>query len=434
MQKVASFPTQDIPDLKEKLIRYASNFPLAAIYDSNSSQFAANRQHYINYDLIAGFSFTVDSPLTIRKFEDLGAINENNPNWYLGYITYDVKNFIEKLYSSNPDAINWPPVLFFKPDILFLQKDEIVTVYSCMNDIDLEVFNAKKSRQNSAHFSFSEPNLRPRMTKTEYLRSVSELKKEIARGNIYEINFCQEFYNTHEIDPYESFLIINAKTPSPFAAFFKFEDKFLLSASPERFLMKKQSKLISQPIKGTAPRGESALKDKQLVTQLKMDLKERTENIMIVDLVRNDLSRIAKKNTVRVKELCGVYSFPHVHQMISTISADLPPISFLDIIKATFPMGSMTGAPKLSAMKLIEVFEIVKRGLYSGTVGYISPGMDFDFNVIIRSLQYNATNHYVSYMAGGAITAMSDPEKEYDECLLKAYAINAPDKKISYAK
>jgi para-aminobenzoate synthetase component 1 len=167
---------------------------------------------------------------------------------------------------------------------------------------------------------------------------------------------------------------------------------------------------------------------------LKTNIKERAENIMIVDLVRNDLSKIAMKDSVNVTELCGIYSFPFVHQMISTISAEIRDQTFYDIIKATFPMGSMTGAPKISSMKYIEQFEIVKRGLYSGSVGYIAPGMDFDFNVVIRSLQYNSTDNYLSYMTGSAITALSDPEKEYKECLLKAYAVSSIQKKKPYAQ
>jgi para-aminobenzoate synthetase component I len=433
MQKVDDIPVYKIPDLNERLIWFARKFPMAAIYNSNSNHTPISSVSYTNYDLVAGFARNSDSPSSIKEFRELGEINENNPHWYLGYLTYDVKNSIENLNSSHPDEMGWPSVLFFIPDILFLQKDGRVTIISTQDDMGLDEFFNEEFRSEQEYFCFNDLNLIPRMKKEEYLWKLAEIQKEINRGNIYEINFCQEFFNTIKIDPYAYFLKINANTKSPFASFFKFKNRFLLSASPERFLMKNHSKIISQPIKGTAHRSESPLEDELLRTRLISDPKERAENIMIVDLVRNDLSKIALKDTVKVEELCEVYSFPYVHQMISTISAEIHSVSFLDIMKATFPMGSMTGTPKVSSMKSIENYETVKRGLYSGTVGYITPEMNFDFSVIIRSLQYNAANNYVSYLTGSAITAMSDPEKEYDECLLKAYAISSNQKKKTYA-
>ncbi|MGM0572458.1 MAG: chorismate-binding protein, partial [Bacteroidota bacterium] len=157
---------------------------------------------------------------------------------------------------------------------------------------------------------------------------------------------------------------------------------------------------------------------------LAADPKERSENVMIVDLVRNDLSRTAQKDSVKVEELFGVYAFQQVHQMISTVTSRLDPgVHYLDAIKKAFPMGSMTGAPKYRAMQLIDHYEDSCRGIYSGSVGYISPEKDFDFNVVIRSIVYNQINKYLSYTAGGAITAASIPEKEYEECLLKAKAM-----------
>jgi para-aminobenzoate synthetase component 1 len=201
-------------------------------------------------------------------------------------------------------------------------------------------------------------------------------------------------------------------------------EQFLLSASPERFIKKVGKKIISQPIKGTARRGANEEEDKQIKHHLFNDPKERAENIMIVDLVRNDLSRTADKGSVIVEELCGIYTFPQVHQMISTVVSELrEDVHFIEAIRQCFPMGSMTGAPKVRAMKLIEKYESTKRGLFSGAVGYITPEGDFDFNVVIRSILYNARNHYLSFMVGGAITMQAEAEKEYEECMLKAKAI-----------
>ena len=247
----------------------------------------------------------------------------------------------------------------------------------------------------------------------------------IHRGDIYEANFCQEFYaETAYIDPLETYKKLNAISKAPFATYFKNHKKYVLSASPERYLKKMEDLVISQPIKGTASRSENKIVDERLKIELQNNQKERSENIMIVDLVRNDLSHTANKGTVTVEELCEIYTFEQVHQMISTITskvdAKIPPVH---IIKTTFPMGSMTGAPKISAMQIIETLEETKRGLYSGSIGYFSPSGDFDFNVVIRSILYNAEKHYVSYSVGSAITSKSEPLKEYEECLTKAKAM-----------
>ena len=248
----------------------------------------------------------------------------------------------------------------------------------------------------------------------------------IHRGDIYEANFCQEFYAHAEINSLETYFKLNKISQPPFATFLKTGDKYLLSSSPERYLKKVGLEIMSQPIKGTTRRSEHLEEDADLKTILESDPKERSENIMIVDLVRNDLSKIAQKGTVNVTELCQIYSFKQVHHMISTVQAKaLPTILPVDIIAATFPMGSMTGAPKISAMKIIEALEATKRGLYSGTVGYFTPEGDFDFNVVIRSILYNASKSYVSFSVGSAITSKSTPENEYEECLVKAKAMRS---------
>ncbi len=239
------------------------------------------------------------------------------------------------------------------------------------------------------------------------------------------MNYCQEFYNSNvDINPLSLYYALNKVSPTPFSCYYKLGHKYLVSATPERFLKKTGLKVMTQPIKGTAPRGKTLTEDELLKKNLSKDIKERAENVMIVDLVRNDLARTAVRGSVKVDELCGVYSFSHVHQMISTISCDVDKsTNVIDIIKNAFPMGSMTGAPKVEAMSLIEKFEKTKRGLYSGAVGYISPDKDFDFNVIIRSILYNQITKYLSFMVGSAITSKSIPEDEYDECLVKAQAI-----------
>jgi para-aminobenzoate synthetase component 1 len=251
------------------------------------------------------------------------------------------------------------------------------------------------------------------------------LLERIHHGDIYEVNFCMEFYAENAtINPLEKFQKLNQISQPPFAVFFKNNVNYLLSASPERYVKKAGNQIISQPIKGTAKRHAQELADEKAKENLRLDPKERAENIMITDLVRNDLSRTAEKGSVTVAELCGIYSFRQVHQMISTITSTLrSDYTAIDVLRTTFPMGSMTGAPKVSALKIIEDIEESKRGLYSGAVGYFSPQGDFDFNVVIRSILYNQEKKYVSFSVGSAITSLSIPEKEYEECMLKAKAM-----------
>ncbi|MBN2522302.1 MAG: aminodeoxychorismate synthase component I [Bacteroidales bacterium] len=434
MQKSISIPANEIESLKEKLIEYARENELACILDSNTPYFQnTGNFSYNKYDIIAGFSNKPIHENSISEFIELQEVSPENSEWYLGYLSYDLKNSIESLQSNNSGHLDWPDIFFFTPEVLFLMANGVLTVTIQNECIEHTTLFHRLNSYSISRLTHYTIDLYPRITKNEYLRNVGELQQRIRRGDIYEINFCQEFYNHAEIDPYAVYRIMNESSPSPFSAFFKYNDKFLLSASPERFLKKENSLIISQPMKGTSAKGVTISEDHKLKTRLSDDIKEQAENIMIVDLVRNDLSRIAQRNSVHVEELCGIYTFPHIHQMISTITAQLKTNSFIKIISATFPMGSMTGAPKIEAMKLIEQYESVKRGLYSGAVGYISPEMNFDFNVVIRSLQYNSKKEYLSYMVGGAITALSQAEKEYEECLAKVYGVIRTNKRVHYA-
>ena len=321
-----------------------------------------------------------------------------------------------------------PEKHFFSPEILFklsLKKVEISYNEAFFSELEIEKMVLKIEAISIKEDKPQSIKVLPKITKEDYLNNVEHLKNHIQLGDIYEVNYCQEYYAKEvEINPINLYLALNKKSPTPLSCFVKHNDTYLMSATPERFIQKTKTQLVSQPIKGTIKRGENEVEDMQLKQQLLQDEKERSENIMIVDLVRNDFSKIANKGSVKVDELCQVYTFPQVHQLISTVSAKVDnSITFEAIIKATFPMGSMTGAPKIRAMELIEQYEKTKRGLYAGTVGYINPNGDFDFNVVIRSLQYNQKNQYLSFMVGGAITSLSDAEKEYEECLLKAKAM-----------
>ncbi len=405
-------------------MQWSQQFEEVVWLDSNS-----HHQKYSDYDaVLAVDAFTCISTDSQQAFDKLQEYQSMAKDLIFGYLTYDLKNDLENLQSNNFDGLNFPELFFFQPKKIFLIKgDQVEMQYLKMVDDEFEsdLKDIEQLLKNEEIIVSEKIKIKLRLTKHHYFEKFNSLLAHIQRGDIYEANFCQEFYaeNT-EIDPFETYQKLNAISKAPFATFFKNHQHFALSASPERYLKKTNNIVISQPIKGTAKRSSDAATDEQLKNELKINLKERSENIMIVDLVRNDLSHTAIKGSVVVAELCEVYTFAQVHQMISTITSrvkeDISPVS---ILRSTFPMGSMTGAPKISAMKIIENLEETKRGLYSGGIGYFNPTGDFDFNVVIRSILYNAENQYVSYSVGGAITAKSDPLKEYEECLLKAKAM-----------
>lgn len=415
---------KSLEDFKEQLLSWSQRFDDVIWLDSNN-----HKDIYSGYDaILAVEAFTVLKTDSFDAFERLKEYQSSTSDWIFGYLTYDLKNTTEQLVSENFDGLDFPELYFFQPKKIFLIKGNQVEIqYLKMVDDEIEEDLSEIQKSKSRRIEeFKNPiKIKLRIHKDEYFHKVNKMLAHIQRGDIYEANFCQEFYAENSvINPLETFKKLNKISKPPFATFLKVENKYLLSATPERYIKKDGNTVISQPIKGTAKRSGNKKQDLQLAEALSKDQKERSENIMIVDLVRNDLSHTASKGTVKVEELCKVYSFLQVHQMISTISSKVSEeINPVDILKTTFPMGSMTGAPKISAMKIIEDLEETKRGLYSGSVGYFKPNGNFDFNVIIRSILYNESEKYISYSVGGAITAKSDPLKEYEECLIKAKAM-----------
>ena len=409
---------------KKQLLDWSQQFREVVFMDSNDYP-----QEFSSFDaILAVDAFTLIQTDYHNAFEDLQQYQQNTKDWLFGYLSYDLKNDSEDLQSDNFDGLAFPDLFFFQPKKLFFLKGNQLTI-QYLNFCDDEVKMDFNEITELDHIEFEKSQsteVKARFSKNEYIQKATAFLEHIHRGDIYEANFCMEFYaeNT-SINPLEKFDKLNAISQTPFAVFFKNNKQYLLSATPERYLRKEGATLISQPIKGTAKRFPNNREDEMAKLNLASDPKERAENIMITDLVRNDLSRTAQKGTVKVQELCGVYSFKQVHQMISTITSKLNyKYTLIDVLKLTFPMGSMTGAPKISAMKIIEELEATKRGLYSGAIGYFSPDGDFDFNVVIRSILYNQEKKYVSFSVGSAITAMSNPESEYEECLLKAKAMH----------
>lgn len=425
MRKSFSFKVDDVQAFKAKLLVWSQQFYEVVWLDSNS-----DKNQYSSFDgMLAVDALTALSTDSFNAFDDLKTYQTETKDWIFGYLTYDLKNNVERLKSENFDGLHFPELYFFQPKkIIKIQGNTAHFLYLNMVDDEIntdfdEITNftlkkEEKPKEKNIH-------IKMRIFKDDYFNRVGKMLQKIHRGDIYEANFCQEFYaEDTEINPLETYNELNKISKAPFSVFLKLNDKYVASASPERYIKKEGTTVISQPIKGTAKRSLNKLEDEKLRTNLALDEKERAENIMIVDLVRNDLSKSAIKGSVQVTELCKVYTYKQVHQMISTITSTVKSTkNAVDIINETFPMGSMTGAPKVSAMKIIEELEATKRGVYSGTVGYITPEQDFDFNVVIRSILYNATEKYVSFSVGGAITAKASPEKEYEECLLKAKAM-----------
>jgi len=344
-----------------------------------------------------------------------------NKDWIYGYFSYELKDEIEQLTSDNPRTIPVPHLSFAIPETIITFEGKEILI-SSLKDPDI-IFEEIESTPIFPVDNLTEVDKpKSRTTKSRYIQNVKNIREAIVEGDFYEMNYCIEYFaKTRFFDPVHSFEKLNRLSPMPFSALMKFNDTFLLCASPERFLKKKGNKIISQPIKGTIRRSYDKQEDEGLKNELSKSEKERAENLMIVDLVRNDLARSAKTGTVKVEELFGIYTFKRIHQMISTVSSEYnSEFPITDIIKNAFPMGSMTGAPKIRVMKEIEKLEESARGIYSGSVGFFTPEGDFDLNVVIRSIVYNKTSGHVSFHVGSAITYDSDPEYEYNECLLKA--------------
>ena len=401
----------DITDkslIKEKVLNWVRKFSTFCLLDSQS--LAGNS----DFEFLAAAG--IKSPINSLKKVTPG-------KWLFGHVSYDFKNELFSLKTNIETRIGFPLFYFFEPEIIIVCRQGTLEIIG--DDSKAIYQDIESAIPNPVH---SEPvsEINSCITREEYLGIIRKLKEHIHRGDCYEVNFCIEFFNKAvRIDPLFIYKKLSKVSPNPFSVLYRVDNSWLICASPERFLKRTNNRIISQPIKGTAARyPDDPAKDTRAAEDLSRSEKDKAENVMVVDLVRNDLSIVCRPGSVKVEELFGIYSFPQVYQMISTISGELnDATTFYEIIRACFPMGSMTGAPKKRVMELIEQYEPSPRGIFSGTVGYIDEQGNFDFNVIIRSLMYNAQTGYLSFRAGSGITFYSDPEKEWEECLLKAEAI-----------
>lgn len=417
-QKIFAVSSMDI--FWKQLIYWSKQFQEVVFLDSND--------HNLKYHSVTKI-LACDAMTSIQTddFEQFEEFVSHLKDWCFGFVSYDAQISTEQFPNEKTDVLQFPDIAFFQPKRLIEILDNQQVKFSYLACCDDEIDNDFQNIQlvEITDFSHDKISLQAKVSQQEYIKNFNKAKQYIHRGDSYELNYCIEFFAQNAIiHPEYFFCKLNEKAKSSFASFVKWRDKFALCASPERYVKKIGTKVISQPIKGTAKRGKTEEEDKNNIKYLQTNPKEQSENLMIVDLVRNDLSKIAEKDTVKVEELCGIYSFPTVHQMISTVVCEIPQqATLLDVFQASFPMGSMTGAPKQRTMEIIAELEAHKRGLYSGTIGYISPNGDADFNVVIRSLLYNQSNKYVSLSVGSAVTFVANAHDEYTECLLKAQSI-----------
>ncbi|MFY7963671.1 MAG: anthranilate synthase component I family protein [Chitinophagaceae bacterium] len=420
----STYKVSDTTIFKQQMLNWSNQFNICCFFDNN--HYTSQYNSFECLLAVDAINFFNVSPSNKANLIELKSFVNETKDWIFGHISYDFKNSIFQSTSNNTDVLEFPELYLFQPKVVIKLFSSHVVIET-IEIAPIKIFERITSTNITNPITTKKSVIvKPRISKTHYFEKVNALKNHIQLGDCYEINFCQEFYAENiEVDPFQIFNKLNTISPTPFSVYYKLNNKYVLCASPERFIKKQANKIISQPIKGTSKRDlQNEHKDLISKQSLAKSQKEKSENVMIVDLVRNDLSKIATKKSVNVDELFGIYSFPQVHQMISTISATVDDnIDFVDILKATFPMGSMTGAPKHKVMQLIEEYEESKRGIYSGSIGYITPNKDFDFNVVIRSIMYNETLKFLNYQVGGAITHYSNPEDEYEECLLKAKAI-----------
>ena len=414
---------QNPNDFKDKLTQWCCIFDDFLLLTSNNYP-----QKHSTFSFVAALGKQTELKTNGKTvFNDLKKYHNQTNDYIFGYISYDAKNTNPKLTSTNFDGLGFDDLYFFQPKKLFLIKDNILEI-KYLNDYSFEIETDYQQILTTEIQSENYQNsikINQRISKEKYVEKAKEFLQHIQRGDIYEANFCMEFFAENAtINPLETYKKLNQKTEAPFAVYGKFGENYVICASPERYLRKESNTILSQPIKGTAKRFSDKILDDSAKNELKNNPKERSENIMIVDLVRNDLSKTATKNSVHVTELCEVYSFKTVHQLISTIQSTISESTdCVEVFETTFPMGSMTGAPKISAMQLIEQLEETKRGVYSGSIGYLTPEKNFDFNVVIRSVLYNSEKKYLSFSVGSALTSKAIPEAEYEECLLKAEAM-----------
>lgn len=391
---------EELDSLKVKVLHYISEYNTFTFFDNN--HFAINPRRF-EFLAAAG----------IRKKISFAEIPKHQ-DWIFFQFDYEFNPLAPE--DSNCQIIIPETVIYCMADSNDIHIESVQNPECIQQDI------LKHPHQLELKPFIQTPTFQSQIAKKVYLDTIEQIRDDIYWGKYYELNYCVPFEAQVKIPDTKAFFYhFNKKNPAPMAAYLRQGHRYLFCSSPERFVFTDQSNIIVQPIKGTAPRGYTKAQLEYNTQRLQNSIKDRAENVMIVDLTRNDLSRICEIGSVQVPELFGIYPFQYLIQMISTIQGRLKPnIAFTDIWKAVYPMGSMTGAPKPTVIDHISKYEQYIRGMYSGSVGYIQPNGNIDSNVVIRSLEYNHQSEQVIYKAGGAITYQSDAQSEWDEVLLKS--------------
>lgn len=414
-RKYQHFSASNLTSIKQQMLNLANGFNICCFLDNHHYSSPYNNCEAL---LAIGSIRTFTPPFC--GLDNLEAFRQGD--WMFGHFNFELFE-----HPSSTASDGFANFFLFVPQSVIILKKEVLTIGSVGQEP-----SAVLEQLLAATVAVKQPaaapiNIRSRVPRDEYIQIINTLQQHIRRGDCYEINYCHEYWaDKAQIDPVQVYADLTRFSPNPFSAFYRVNDDYLLCASPERYINKKGNTLISQPIKGTWPRHPDPQTDETHQIALSKSQKEQSENVMVVDLVRNDLSKLCTPGTVKVDELFGIYPFPQVYQMISTISGEIAPeVSLTEVLRATFPMGSMTGAPKAKVLQLIRRYEQLPRGIFSGTLGYVTPNNHFDFNVVIRSIMYNSRSQHLSYKVGSGITAYSHPEAEWEECRLKAAAIEA---------
>lgn len=369
--------------------------------------------------------------------EYLNQYKEENPtslpliSGAVGYFSYDYGRKFEKIESRHGKKLNMPEALFVFYDFFIIEDKLEKALYLTargetedadrgMQRLEEEIRSSRTAEKPDKHGNLA--SFIPNFSKEDYKQAIDQMISYIVEGDIYIANMTQQLTINSKKEPYEVYRYLRTYNPAPFGGFFQCGDFQIVSASPERFMQVKDGNIETRPIKGTRKRGETEEEDARLKEELRNSSKDRSELLMIVDLERNDLNHVCEPGSVRVTEHFAVETYATVFHLVTTIVGKLRQgLNAVDLIPAAFPGGSITGAPKIRAMEIIDELEHDRRNLYTGSMGYFSFDGNCDFNIVIRTAVHQDGAYYLG--VGGGITCESDLEFEYEETLQKARAV-----------
>ena len=409
----------------------------AFFLDSALSAGGLGRYSFIGFDpfLVLRGDVLAELGVLLKKYRCDALSGAPFPCGAVGYFSYEFGAGLERVVSSRANDLGVPEMQWGFYDGVLGFDHEAKRAFMVANPVDrasaAEIFERLEDAMNSARvkslatgFGVKAGEPRSCVSKDAYLRALSRIKDYIAAGDVYQVNLTQRFETPLPCHPYALYQRLRRRSPAPFASYLNFGNWQVVSSSPERFLRIENGRVETRPIKGTRPRGKTPAEDERLRAELVASEKDRAELLMIVDLERNDLGRVCAPGSIRVDELFKVETHPTVHHLVANVSGVLrADCDVVDCLRATLPGGSITGAPKVRAMQIIDELETVQRGVYTGAVGYLGFDGNADLNIAIRTILCAKGQAY--YHVGGGIVWDSDPESEYQETLDKGAAMRA---------